>query len=118
LIDSIIISPCVFHTLAMHVDESTFFFRAEVGIRDFHVTGVQTCALPISLRGLAEGLIDRAKIDAVARSAGFPVAGGISGLITSRGRAAFLARCAELASRHGKRFALPEGAFDEFSTEA
>src|SRR5690606_41084150 len=24
-----------------------FFFKAEDGIRDFHVTGVQTCALPI-----------------------------------------------------------------------
>src|SRR5690606_40884928 len=29
-----------------------FFFQAEDGIRDFHVTGVQTCALPIWLRGL------------------------------------------------------------------
>src|SRR5207302_7454971 len=29
---------------------SFFFFQAEDGIRDFHVTGVQTCALPI-LRG-------------------------------------------------------------------
>src|SRR5207302_2950534 len=28
-----------------------FFFQAEDGIRDFHVTGVQTCALPISGRG-------------------------------------------------------------------
>src|SRR5215475_2038120 len=27
-----------------------FFFQAEDGIRDFHVTGVQTCALPIWLR--------------------------------------------------------------------
>src|SRR5215475_1613268 len=27
---------------------SIFFFQAEDGIRDFHVTGVQTCALPIS----------------------------------------------------------------------
>src|SRR5690606_39667847 len=27
-----------------------FFFQAEDGIRDFHVTGVQTCALPISRR--------------------------------------------------------------------
>src|SRR5690606_40996811 len=27
-----------------------FFFQAEDGIRDFHVTGVQTCALPISCR--------------------------------------------------------------------
>src|SRR5690606_12714589 len=26
----------------------SFFFQAEDGIRDFHVTGVQTCALPIS----------------------------------------------------------------------
>src|SRR5690606_26042471 len=25
-----------------------FFFQAEDGIRDFHVTGVQTCALPLS----------------------------------------------------------------------
>src|SRR5690606_40163494 len=25
-----------------------YFFQAEDGIRDFHVTGVQTCALPIS----------------------------------------------------------------------
>src|SRR5690606_40531063 len=27
----------------------SFFFLAEDGIRDFHVTGVQTCALPICL---------------------------------------------------------------------
>src|SRR5690606_39368483 len=30
-----------------------FFFQAEDGIRDFHVTGVQTCALPISGEGAA-----------------------------------------------------------------
>src|SRR5690606_40563420 len=36
-----------------------FFFRAEDGIRDFHVTGVQTCALPIFV------------IDAVERHAEF-----------------------------------------------
>src|SRR5690606_40717111 len=34
-----------------------FFFQAEDGIRDFHVTGVQTCALPIS-RG-AGGVVQR-----------------------------------------------------------
>src|SRR5439155_14177080 len=28
-----------------------FFFQAEDGIRDGHVTGVQTCALPISFSG-------------------------------------------------------------------
>src|SRR2546426_8407801 len=30
-----------------------FFFQAEDGIRDYKVTGVQTCALPISRRRLA-----------------------------------------------------------------
>src|SRR5690606_40673902 len=33
-----------------------FFFHAADGIRDFHVTGVQTCALPIS-RGRAAGRV-------------------------------------------------------------
>src|SRR5207302_5318202 len=32
-----------------------FFFQAEDGIRDFHVTGVQTCALPISTVWLRVG---------------------------------------------------------------
>src|SRR5690606_41175397 len=32
----------------------SFFFQADGGIRDFHVTGVQTCALPIF--GPGEGL--------------------------------------------------------------
>src|SRR5256885_12376788 len=30
-----------------------FFFQAEDGIRDYKVTGVQTCALPICTRGAA-----------------------------------------------------------------
>src|SRR5258706_9936263 len=32
-----------------------FFFQAEDGIRDWSVTGVQTCALPISSEQLALG---------------------------------------------------------------
>src|SRR5690625_8016028 len=32
-----------------------FFFQAEDGIRDGHVTGVQTCALPISPRSRRAG---------------------------------------------------------------
>src|SRR5690606_39803022 len=32
-----------------------FFFQPEDGIRDFHVTGVQTCALPISKKSIAIG---------------------------------------------------------------
>src|SRR5690606_39877280 len=34
-----------------------FFFQAEDGIRDFHVTGVQTCALPISCSSAINGLM-------------------------------------------------------------
>src|SRR2546426_3348995 len=32
-----------------------FFFQAEDGIRDYKVTGVQTCALPILTRMIARG---------------------------------------------------------------
>src|SRR5699024_11623399 len=32
----------------------TFFFQAEDGIRDRYVTGVQTCALPISTAGIVD----------------------------------------------------------------
>src|SRR2546421_1819730 len=34
-----------------------FFFQAEDGIRDLIVTGVQTCALPISLGAVVTGLL-------------------------------------------------------------
>src|SRR2546430_2234373 len=36
-------------TLFSHMNETFFFFQAEDGIRDLTVTGVQTCALPISV---------------------------------------------------------------------
>src|SRR5690606_40371744 len=38
-----------------------FFFQAEDGIRDFHVTGVQTCALPISVRWYGHRRSERAQ---------------------------------------------------------
>src|SRR5256886_10651986 len=37
----------------LNVDVRIFFFQAEDGIRDLTVTGVQTCALPISPWGAA-----------------------------------------------------------------
>src|SRR5690606_26108715 len=40
-----------------------FFFQAEDGIRDFHVTGVQTCALPISIRAITEETSSSIDID-------------------------------------------------------
>src|SRR5690606_39717554 len=32
-----------------------FFLQADAGIRPFHVTGVETCALPLSIAGPASG---------------------------------------------------------------
>src|SRR5262249_57976876 len=40
---------------------SVFFFQAEDGIRDWSVTGVQTCALPISALDAAQFQRDRAQ---------------------------------------------------------
>src|ERR1017187_5398869 len=34
-----------------------FFFQAEDGIRDTSVTGVQTCALPISFKASSDGVV-------------------------------------------------------------
>src|SRR5205807_3537369 len=42
-----------------------FFFQAEDGIRDYKVTGVQTCALPISFRG-SGGLWNGHRVEEVA----------------------------------------------------
>src|SRR3989454_10185123 len=50
---------------------SFFFFQAEDGIRDYKVTGVQTCALPIcaerqrTLEQLVEGSLDVASLAAL-----------------------------------------------------
>src|SRR5690606_40940092 len=43
---------------AVSVAFGDFFFQAEDGIRDFHVTGVQTCALPILCEALGMRLVD------------------------------------------------------------
>src|SRR5690606_28539515 len=40
-----------------------FFFQAEDGIRDFHVTGVQTCALPIYSDQQHSVLVDRGHLE-------------------------------------------------------
>src|SRR5690606_40283383 len=64
-----------------------FFFQAEDGIRDFHVTGVQTCALPIlfidvdtGLRrmGLAPGMPTVELAERIARVPGLEVVGLMS----------------------------------------
>src|SRR5206468_6432168 len=54
-----------------------FFFQAEDGIRDLIVTGVQTCALPISLRayGLNEDLLDELALTRISGLTFAPEAG-------------------------------------------
>src|SRR5690625_5456616 len=42
---------------------SSFFFQAEDGIRDGHVTGVQTCALPISRGNVIAALAGPQAVD-------------------------------------------------------
>src|SRR5256885_11297685 len=41
----------------------SFFFQAEDGIRDYKVTGVQTCALPISALLAISDLVDSTRYD-------------------------------------------------------
>src|SRR5688572_4929255 len=72
------------HVVVMMVNSpraemTMFFFQAEVGIRDLTVTGVQTCALPISTKaegikgeqarewGLVDAIAPRSGFDAVVR---------------------------------------------------
>src|SRR5690606_40521043 len=68
-----------------------FFFQAEDGIRDFHVTGVQTCALPICVEAegahgpVAEGVLRAGAVHPEADGA--DVAAGVPPL-GRRGRAA------------------------------
>src|SRR2546430_2644834 len=54
-----------------------FFFQAEDGIRDLTVTGVQTCALPISLSTLAFPLAGRRRAR-LARLERARIAGGLA----------------------------------------
>src|SRR2546425_2095667 len=50
IVDFCVEGACIREMLVDTVETFFFFFQAEDGIRDKLVTGVQTCALPISLR--------------------------------------------------------------------
>src|SRR5439155_10921051 len=56
-----------------------FFFQAEDGIRDGHVTGVQTCALPISTLSAVQATI-ALTADSVARFTKVPPRIAVAGL--------------------------------------
>src|SRR5690625_3357311 len=55
---------------------STFFLQAEDGIRDGHVTGVQTCALPICSRSIWQ----------IEMQNGQTVFGWLSGVVDAQGQ--------------------------------
>src|SRR5690606_39304879 len=90
-----------------------FFFQAEDGIRDFHVTGVQTCALPISLMDrlvkLRSGPAVKARKAAVYRERGWredaaaQIADAAAGADDPAERAAYVTRAGELAWERGER---------------
>src|SRR2546430_10204309 len=48
---------------AHQLPRCVFFFQAEDGIRDLTVTGVQTCALPISALGLERGIASMVQLE-------------------------------------------------------
>src|SRR3712207_8721252 len=61
--------------------ESFFFFQAEDGIRDIGVTGVQTCALPISPHPLDDHAalhagVDRDLLEGLLQGAGHDAGAG------------------------------------------
>src|SRR5262249_59911067 len=79
-----------------------FFFQAEDGIRDWSVTGVQTCALPISLAAHLEAepdgrLADRLRSPWVA--AGVAVAAGALAVASWWGGATLLAEIGRASCR-------------------
>src|SRR5690606_35049346 len=97
-----------------------YFFQAEDGIRDFHVTGVQTCALPIlagnlQLVQLAPWLLNPGRNPLWFRFVGHKLlrlaapwallAMGMAALVLARGHAFYLA-CAIAAVAGGALVAL------------
>src|SRR5229473_4329117 len=72
---------CICFILRSHrFDRSMFFFfQAEDGIRDKLVTGVQTCALPISLAGAGNMLLGTATLTTGGNNGSTAFSGIVSG---------------------------------------
>src|SRR5699024_8274335 len=64
--------------------EITYFFQAEDGIRDRNVTGVQTCALPISRKGASADRLDPTATDGGIEVPTWPVEPGRYRLVAAK----------------------------------
>src|SRR5690606_39284430 len=95
-----------------------FFFQAEDGIRDFHVTGVQTCALPISMepwsitppRFSAMVLIRHnadMKLTELARAMGIARSGAVE-VVNSLEKLGYVKRCDSRTDRRAYALALTQ----------
>src|SRR5207245_3527302 len=74
-----VFSVCNLHyfTLFLYIIFYFFFFQAEDGIRDATVTGVQTCALPISCYNALDRHVEQGRADQPALIYDSPVTGTI-----------------------------------------
>src|SRR5256885_2960071 len=79
------------HPANLHSFSFFFFFQAEDGIRDYKVTGVQTCALPISLTAVTRmlaRLVDVITLDGTVATDGFddttPIVCALCGVLPRR----------------------------------
>src|SRR5256885_14563726 len=75
------------------VDGFFFFFQAEDGIRDYKVTGVQTCALPICQILGPRGLMPNPKVGTVTPDVATAVKNAKSGQVTYRVDKAGIIHC-------------------------
>src|SRR5438093_13674170 len=82
-----------------------FFFQAEDGIRDWSVTGVQTCALPISILVPLSDLLGLSRQVTVLA---YQYGGGLCELLTpTNGALMAILAAAGVRYEHWLKFALP-----------
>src|SRR5256885_8233008 len=86
----------------LNVLRSFFFFQAEDGIRDYKVTGVQTCALPISAKAWSEATSSMTRPDSFRKSGMASMGLAIAALESEHGDAALAAEAHLINARRSE----------------